>query len=302
MAVDFYKATKSDKIFNIFNYTVISIIFLVILYPLIVVVSSSFSPGSEIILGNVWLLPVKFNFSGYTEIFKYKSVFIGYGNSLIYLLIGTLINLFFTIIAAYPLSRPDLRGRKFITLMFVFTMLFNAGLIPNYMLVKWLNLIDKRLVMILPKALSPWNLIVTITYLRTTIPKEIIDASKIDGCNDFKFISRILISLSKPIIAVMALFYAVGHWNTFFDAMIYLNSSSKFPLQLVLREILLQNSLTVDMMSNMKLTAEEMAQRMSLSEQLKYALIIVASVPLMIFYPFVQKYFIKGIMVGSIKG
>jgi multiple sugar transport system permease protein/putative aldouronate transport system permease protein len=156
--------------------------------------------------------------------------------------------------------------------------------------------------MIIPKALNPWNLIVTITYLRTNIPKEIINASKIDGCNDFKFIIHILLSLSKPIIAVMALFYAVGHWNTFFDAMIYINTASKFPLQLVLREILLQNSLTVDMMSNMKLTAEEMAQRMSLSEQLKYALIIVASVPLMIFYPFVQKYFIKGIMVGSIKG
>ncbi len=302
MALELYKETKSDRIFDTFNYLVISVIFAVILYPLILVVSSSFSSGNEIILGKVWFLPVSFNFTGYAEIFKYKSVLIGYGNSLAYLAAGTLVNLIFTIIAAYPLSRSDLKGKKVITLLFVFTMLFNAGLIPNYILVKQLNLIDSRLVMIIPKALNPWNLIVTITYIRTTIPKELIDASKIDGCNDFKFLTQILISLSKPIIAVMALFYAVEHWNSFFDAMIYLNTSSKFPLQLVLKEILLQNSLTLDMMSTMQLTAEEMAQRLGLSEQLKYALIIVASLPLMVFYPFVQKYFIQGIMVGSIKG
>ena len=302
VAVDFYKPSLSDRIFNIVVFLLATFSLVIVLYPLILVVSSSFSDGNSIVMGKVLLLPVNANLGGYKEIFGYQSVFIGYANAILYMVVGTLLNLTVSILMAYPLSRLDLKGRKFLTLLLIFTMLFNAGLIPNYLLMRDLNLINSRLVMILPKAINAYNIIVMITYFRGNVARELLEATKIDGCSDFRFVTAILIPISKPMIAVMTLFFAVGHWNSYFDAMIYLNSSSKFPLQLVLKEILLQNQITPDMMSTMNLTAEEMAMRMGLSQQLKYALIVVSSVPLMILYPFIQKYFVKGVMIGSIKG
>lgn len=302
MAVDFYKPSRSDRVFDVVVLAISTFCFLAVLYPLLLVVSSSFSDGNSIVMGKVLLLPVNANLQGYQEIFKYTSVFIGYGNSLVYMVGGTALNLVVSVLIAYPLSRLDLQGRKTLTLLLIFTMLFNAGLIPNYLLMKDLHLIDSRWVMILPKAINAYNIVVMITYFRSNVPKELLEATKIDGCSDFRFVRTMLIPISKPILAVMTLFFAMGHWNSYFDAMIYLNSSSKFPLQLILKEILLQNQLTPDMMATMKLTPEEMALRMGLSEQLKYALIIVSSVPLMLLYPFIQKYFVKGVMIGSIKG
>lgn len=298
----FWKENRSDKIFDIIIFLISTIWMIFVLYPLILVVSSSFSDGNSIVMGKVRMLPVNFNLLGYQEVFQNKAVFIGYANSIFYMGVGTVVNIIIAILLAYPLSRVDLIGRKVITLSLVFTMLFNAGLMPNYLLMRNLKLIDTRAVLIIPKAISAYNIIVMITYFRGNIAKELLEASKIDGCNDFRFVTTILIPLSKPIIAVLALFYAMAHWNSYFDAMIYLNSASKFPLQLILKEILLQNQLSPDLMATMQITAEEMAARMGLSEQLKYALIIVSSLPLMIFYPFVQKYFVKGIMIGSIKG
>lgn len=293
---------REDRIFNVVNLIFITAIFLLVLYPLILVISSSLSSGSANVLGKVKFLPVDFSFDGYLEIFNYKKIITGYSNSLFYLAVGTCVNVAMTILAAYPLSRLDLIGRKIITLLFIFTMLFSGGLIPSYLLIKNLGLIDSRAVMIIPKALNAWNVMVMIAYFRTSIPQSLYDAARIDGCTDFGFLIRIVIHISKPIIAVIALFYAIGHWNSYFDAMIYLNDYSKYPLQLFLKDILLSAQISFDTLGAIDLTPEEMAMRMSLSETLKYALIVISSLPLMIMYPFVQKHFVKGVMIGSIKG
>ncbi len=292
----------SDKIFDTVVIVLVTFFVIVVLYPLLLVVSSSFSDGNSIVMGEVTFFPVNFNLQGFGEIFEYDSVFIGYGNSLIYVFAGTLLSLLVSIFMAYPLSRMDLVGRKPLSLVLIFTMLFNAGLIPNYLLMQDLGLINSRLVLILPAAVNAYNIIVMITYFRGNVPKEIIESSKIDGCGDFRFVWRILMHISQPIIAVLALYFAMYHWNAYFEAMIYINDPDKYPLQLVLREILLQNRISADLMATMNLTAEEMELRMGLSEQLKYCLIIVSSVPLMLLYPFIQRYFIKGVMIGSIKG
>lgn len=302
MKIAYGKKSYGDKIFDVVVFSLVTIMVLLVIYPLILVVSSAFSDGNSIVMGKVVFLPVNFNLDGLIEILEYKSVFVGYANSLFYMIVGTFINLVMAILMAYPLSRLDLIGRKFFTLLLIFTMLFNAGLIPNYLLLKGLGLINSRLALLLPVAINAYNIIVMITYFRGNVAKELLEASKIDGCNDFRFVLTILVPISKPIIAVLALFYAMGHWNAYFEAMIYINSPDKYPLQLVLREILLQNKISADLMATMIMTAEEMQMRMGLSEQLKYALIIVSSVPLMLLYPFIQKYFVKGVMIGSVKG
>jgi multiple sugar transport system permease protein/putative aldouronate transport system permease protein len=221
----------------------------------------------------------------------------GFLNSLFYATVGTAINVTFTLLAAYPLSRRDLFGRNWFMLLFVFTMLFSGGLIPTYLVVHNLGLLNTRWALILPTAMAVWNMIITRTYYQITIPQELLEAARIDGCDDFRFFARIVLPLSKPIIAVNALFYAVGHWNQFFQALIYLTDASLFPLQLVLREILIQN--TVDLT---QMDTTEIARRQELRDLLKYALIVVASIPPILAYPFVQKHFIRGVMIGSLKG
>lgn len=200
--------------------------------------------------------------------------------------------------AAYPLSRKDLIGKNVFMFLFVFTMLFNGGLIPTYLLIKDLGMLDTRWAVILPSALSVWNMIITRTYFMMNIPDELLEAAKIDGCNDFKFISRIVLPLSAPILAVITLFYAVGQWNQFFSALIYLKNPDLYPLQLVMRDILVQNQVDLEMINDVR----EAAAKAGLSELLKYSLIIVASLPVLIIYPFVQKHFVKGVMIGSLKG
>ena len=295
------KDCRQDRIFNVCNFILITILFICVLYPLLLVVSSSFSSGTANALGKVRFLPVEPTLDGYKEIIEYKNILTGYKNSIFYLVVGTFVNVALTTLAAYPLSRTDLKGRKGLTLFFVFTMLFNGGLIPTYLLIKNLNLIDTRAVMILPKALSAWNVMVMISYFRSSIPSSLHDAARIDGCSDFGFLLKIVIPISKPILAVIALFYAIIHWNSYFDAMIYLNDSSKFPLQIFLKEILLSAQISFSSGNAMSLTPEQLAARMSLSETLKYSLIVISSLPLMLMYPFVQKHFVKGMMIGSIK-
>ena len=295
------KDCRQDQIFNICNFILITILFLSVLYPLILVVSCSFSSGNANALGKVKFLPVEPTLSGYKEIFEYKNILVGYKNSIFYLCVGTFVNVALSTLAAYPLSRIDLKGRKFFTLMFIFTMLFNGGLIPTYILIRKLGLINTKAVMILPKALSAWNVMVMISYFRISIPSSLHDAARIDGCSDIGFLLKIVIPISKPILAVMALFYAIIHWNSYFDAMIYLNDSSKFPLQIFLKEILIASQISFSSGNQMSLSPEQLLTRMSLSETLKYSLIVISSLPLMIIYPFVQKHFVKGMMIGSIK-
>ncbi|MFE5324237.1 carbohydrate ABC transporter permease [Paenibacillus sp. NPDC056579] len=290
--------SRSDRLFSITNYTVLTLFLLTILYPVLFIVSASFSSPQAVVSGKVWIWPVDFTLSGYEAVFKHKLIWSGFWNSVYYTVAGTALNVVVTILAAYPLSRSDLFGKNGIMLLFVFTMLFSGGMIPSYLLVKELGLLNSSWAMILPGALSVWNMIITRTYFQTTIPTELLEAAQLDGCNDFKFVWKVVLALSGPIIAVNALFYAVGHWNAFFNALIYLKSQSLFPLQLVLRDVLVQNDISSDMIVDVK----DAAAREGLRELLKYSLIVIATLPLMIVYPFVQKHFVKGVMIGSLKG
>ncbi len=290
--------SRVDQIFNWVNYTILTIFLIVVLYPLIYIVSASFSDGAAVIAGRVVLWPVDFSVAAYQKIFAYERIWTGYANSLFYAVVGTLLNVGMTLIAAYPLARRDLYGRGLIIGLFVFTMFFNGGLIPSYLLVRDLDMLNTRSALIIPQALSVWNLLIAITYFRSAIPPELLEAAHLDGCNDFQYFARILLPLSTPLIAVLSLFYAIGHWNQFFAALIYLSKENLYPLQIILRDILIQSQVDMNMMDDMKTMAAKQAMR----ELMKYALIVVASVPVLMIYPFVQKYFVRGIMLGSIKG
>jgi len=298
MAVAGYKYTKSDRAFDIINVSLLIIVLIITLYPLIFVVSASFSDPLKVLNGEVWLLPKGFNVEGYKRVFANKDIIIGYKNSILYTFIGTLVNLIMTIAAAYPLSRKDFYGRNFITIMFTFTMFFSGGMIPTYLVIQKLNLINNFWVMILPGAVSMYNVIITRTFFQSTIPYELQEAALIDGCRNMGILVRIVLPLSIPIIAVMAIFYGVAHWNSYFSALIYISDRQKYPLQLILREILIQNQ-TSEMMD---IDMENIAQQQILAESIKYAVVIVASVPVLILYPLLQKYFVKGVMIGAIKG
>lgn len=292
------KFTRRDKVFNFVNISIVTLFFLAVLFPLIYVVSASFSDPNKVIQGQVWLWPVGFNLEGYRAVFDNPRVMSGYLNSFIIMVGGTAVNVVMTILAGYPLSRKDFPDRHLLMGLFVFTIMFSGGLIPTYILVKNLGLIDTRWALILPTAIGVWNAIIVRTYFQTTIPGDLLEAAQMEGCNEFHFLWKIVIPLSGPIIAVITLFYAVGHWNQFFQALLYLKDEAKYPLQIVLREILVENTITD--MSSMDVESQLLRQR--LRELLKYSLIIVASAPLLMIYPFIQKYFVKGIMIGSLKG
>ena len=286
-----------DRVFMFCNASILVVITVAILLPLIFIVSASFSSSEAVIAGRVSLWPVDFSLQGYQTIFEHKKVWDGFGNSLFYTVFGTIFNVFMTIIAAYPLSRDDLVGRRVITIAFIFTMLFSGGLIPTFMVVRDLGLLNTRAAMILPTGIGIFNLLITITFFRTTIPPELIEAARIDGANDFRTFGSIILPLARPIIAVLTLFYAVNHWNSYFSALIYLKDQELFPLQIVLREILIENSIDASMLIDI----EDLVAREGLRELLKYSLIVVASVPVLIIYPFVQRHFVKGMMIGSVK-
>lgn len=283
-----------------FDYLVNAFLFicmLITLYPIIVVISSSFSDSNAVLSGKVWLYPIGINVKGYEAVFKYPMVVKGYANTLFYTGAGTLLNVVLTVMAAYPLSRKDFSPRRLIMLLFTFTMFFSGGMIPSYILVDSLGIMNSRWAMLLPTAMATYNMILTRTYFQSTIPDELLEAAQLDGCTDIRFIIKVVLPLSKPILAVIALYYAVGHWNAYFNAFLYLSDSDKYPLQLVLRTILIQNEVDPMMVS-----AEELVARESLKNLLKYALIVVSSVPVLMLYPFVQKFFVRGVMIGSIKG
>lgn len=298
MEMGVYNETKGDKVFTIVNYTVVTLFFLTVLYPVIYIVSASFSSPNAVLSGKVWLFPVDPGLAGYKAIFSSNSILIGFRNSIYYTVVGTLINLIITVIAAYPLSRPKFHGKNIIMALFVFTMMISGGLIPTYLLVKDIGILNTPWAMLLPGALSVYNMIVCRTYFQMTIPNEMLEAAQMDGCGDIKFLTRIVLPLSGPVLAAIGLFYAVGHWNQYFTALIYLNKSALYPIQIILRDILVTNQADLSMMMD----AEELELRQGLSELLKYSLIVVSSLPMLILYPFAQKYFVKGVMVGSLKG
>ena len=293
------KKITQDKVVYFINYVLLALLLVIVLYPIIYIISCSFSSGSALMAGRVRLLPVEFTFDSYKAVFKYQSIWSGYKNSVIYTIVGTLISIVFTLFAAYPLSRDDFRGQKLFTGLFLFTMMFSGGLIPTYLLVRNLKLIDTMWAIVLPGAVSAYNMIVARTFFKQTIPKELMEAAEMDGCSDFKFFSRIVIPLSTPIVAVLCLWVAVSLRNSYFNPMIYINSEDKYPLQLVLRRILLMSQVNLNSSS---VDPQVIAKNQYLSEMLKYGTIIISTLPLMVIYPFVQKYFVKGVMIGSVKG
>jgi len=298
MEQSFGKETRGDRLFTVFNYALLSLFFITVFYPLIYILSASISDPSAVIAGRVWLFPIGFTLDGYSAVFEHKLIWSGFRNSLYYTVFGTLINVIMTVLAAYPLARKDFYGRNVIMIMFVFTTMFSGGLIPGYLLVKDLGLLNSVWAMVLPGALSVWNVIIARTYFQTTIPDELLEAAHLDGCNDFKFVWKIVLPLSGPILAVISLYYAVGHWNQFFNALIYLKKQSLYPLQIILRDILIQNDVDALMLADV----DQAAKQEALRQLLKFSLIVVSTLPLLVIYPFVQKYFVKGVMIGSLKG
>ncbi|MBQ8814269.1 MAG: carbohydrate ABC transporter permease [Lachnospiraceae bacterium] len=292
------KLCKEDKIFYAVGYTIVIILTLLVLYPVIYIVSASFSSGDAVAQGKVWLWPVDFTLDGYKAVFRYRSIWVGYRNTIFYTVAGTLINVSITMICAYPLARQNLKGRSAISFLFTFTMLFSGGMIPKYILMKNLGLTNTIWSMLLPGAMSVYNMIVARTFIQSNIPNEMLEAAKIDGCDDFQFFFRMVLPLSKTVMAVLTLWYAVGHWNSYFSAFLYLSDKNLYPLQIFLKEILVQSQFDSDMITDVATAT----QQQNLKMLLKYSVIVVSTAPLMCFYPFVQKYFQKGVMVGSVKG
>ena len=288
-----------DRVFYVVN-TVLLLLFLVaVTYPFLYIVSCSFSSGKALISGKVVLLPVEPTLEGYQAILEYRDIWTGFGNSFLYTISGTLIGLVMTVLAAYPLSRRSLAGRKPIMILFLFTMLFNGGLVPNYMLIMKLKLLNTIWAIILPTALSAYNVIVSRTFFMTSIPEELHESAELDGCGEFRYLLSIVLPLSKAILAVLVLWIAIGLWNSYFNPMIYLNDKAKYPLQLILREILLMANVDFTRAAS---NPELFYRNQQLSEILRYGTIIISALPLMILYPFIQKYFVKGVMIGSVKG
>lgn len=292
------KGCMSDKIFDVVNVILLCLVFLAVAYPLLITISSSFSSGEALSKGKVWFLPVDFNIEGYKVVTQNKQVVTGLLNSVFYTVVGTAINMVVTVLAAYPLSRKDFAPRTFINLMFAFTMIFSGGIIPLYILVKDLGMFNTRWAMLIPGAISAWDMVLVRTYFTNGIPDSIFESARLDGCSDFKYLLNIAIPISLPTLAVVTLYYAVAHWNNFFSAYMYLQKAELKPLQVVLRDILLMSQTedlapTTDSASN---------QIESLNEILKYSLVVVSSIPMAALYLCTQKYFTKGIMAGSVKG
>lgn len=298
-----YKLSKNksikpgDKVFDVVNTLLLVVIFLIILYPLYYIVIASFSDPDLVLTGRIFLLPKGFQLESYKKVFGNGEIMDGYLHTIMYAAVGTCINLAVTLAAGYALSRPDLRGRKGFTLFFVFTMFFGGGTVPTYMLVRNLHLLNTFWAMVIPNAMSVWNLILCRNFFESNIPKELLEVSQIDGCRNDYFFFKIVLPLSKALIAVMVLFYAVGHWNSYMQPLLYLSDRSKYPLQLVLKNILISSQPDASL-AGMTDRAEMYKQ----TEMLKYALVVVSSVPMIVLYPFVQKYFVQGVMVGSVKG
>ena len=294
------RESKTDRVFTVVVYSLLAVLLLVYVYPLYFVVIASFSDPTAVWNGEVLFYPVGFSLEGYQEILGYDELWTGYLNSLLYTAAGVAINIVLTISAAYALSRKEFMLRGAIMKLFLFTMFFSGGLIPSYLLVKDLGLLNTRWVILFSGAVSVYNLIITRTYLMGNLPEELHEAAHLDGCSEIRYLISVVVPLSGAIIGVNALYYGAGHWNSYFNAMIYLTDRSKFPLQLFLREII--SAATSTSFFEAAGSEAEKARQVRVAELIKYCSIIVASIPMLIAYPFVQKSFVKGVMVGSVKG
>ena len=292
------KLPFEDKVFYTIVYVISFLLLIIVLYPMLLIVSSSFSSPWAVSSGQVVLLPVEPGLHGYKAVFKDPRVPIGYRNTIFYTVVGTFINVSMTLICAYPLARKQLPHRGFFTFLFAFTMLFSGGMIPNYMLLRDLGVLNTVWAILLPGSLSIFNMIVARTFITTSIPDELLEATQIDGCSDFKYFFLFVLPLSKAIIAVLAIRYGVGYWNSWFGAFLYLTNRDLMPLQVFLREILLMNQIAaIDLID-----PETAIAMQGLADLLKYSLIVISTAPILCIYPFFQKYFVKGVMIGSVKG
>src|SRR5690625_10959 len=289
----------SDKSFDILNNLFLIIILVLVVYPLVFVLSASISDPTAVSSGKMWLWPVDITFKGYERVFADGAIWRGYGNTIIYTLVGTAVHLFVLLPCAYALSRKELMGKKIILWFILFTMLFNGGLIPTYLIIKSLGMLDTMWAIVIPNVVGAWSILVARAFFQQSIPDQLVEASKIDGASDFYIFFRIVLPLSVPIIAVMALFHAVNLWNQYFNALIYLSDRDKFPLQLILREILVVNQMQLNDPGGGG--AESLVDQVKTAGLIKYAVIIVSSLPLLMVYPFIQRYFVQGVLIGSIK-
>jgi putative aldouronate transport system permease protein len=284
-------------IFDTINVLLVSVALLLVLYPMYFILIASISSPDLVNTGAITFVPRGITFEGYERVLREPNIWQGYRNTILYTVVGTTINVTLTMTAGYALSRKELAGRSMILRLIVFTMLFSGGLIPTYLIVKGLKMTNTIWAMVIPSAVSAWNLVIARTYMQESIPQELLEASLMDGCSYTRFFASVVLPLSGALIAVLTLFYSVAHWNSFFAGLIYLQDYAKYPLQLILRDILLAYKST-----GAADDAKTLSEMQRIADLMKYALIFVASFPVMVLYPFLQRYFVKGIMIGAIKG
>ena len=293
------KEPRGDRIFGAVVFVIVTLLMLIVIYPLVYVLSCSVSSPTAVGAGEVVLLPKGFTLMGYKRVFQEPDILLGYKNTLFYTIIGTAINLFVTVPAGYMLSKKEVPGRNLFMFLFMFTMYFSGGMIPSFLLVKSLHLYDTRAVLVILGAFSTYNCIICRTFF-AALPHELEEAAAIDGCSTVRTFIQIVLPLSQALLGVMVLYFAVGHWNSYFNAMIYVNNEKYKPLQLILRRILILEQASSNMMEGGG--DEYAAEQFKLKELIKYAVIVVSSLPVLVLYHFLQKYFVQGVMIGSIKG
>lgn len=292
------KGSANDKVFDIVNVLVMVLLLVIFLWPLWFIVIASVSSPAQVWLGNVLLLPKEITTTAYKALIEYKQLWAGYGNTIFYTVAGTALNLVLTICCAYPLSRKDFVPGKILLLLILFTMYFSGGMIAKYLVVSRLGLLDTRWAMILPGAISVYNMLVMRTYFINSIPEELYEASILDGANSAQYLMKIVLPLSKSVMAVVGLYYAVSHWNDFYTALLYIYDENLRPLQTVLRELLLTSS----RFSETLVGSDAVTEQLQLAQTMKYSIIVVSSLPMLCLYPFIQKFFVKGVMIGAVKG
>lgn len=295
------RSSRIDRIYNAVNIFLLGVLLVIVAYPLYFIVIASFSDPSAVGTGQVLFFPKGLNLEGYQRIFEYEMLWVGYRNSIFYAVAGTLLSVNLTMMAAYVFTRNTLPGRKFFLILYTIPMFFNGGLIPTYLVVQDLHLVNSPFVLILLSAVSMYNIIITKTYIRSNIPEELFEAAKIDGCGNIRYFFSIILPLSKAIIAVLVVFTVVGQWNSYFNALIYISDKALYPLQLVIRDILNTQTAMMQALETGGMGADALAEIYQ-AESMKYGVIIVSSLPMMIVYPFAQKYFTKGVMIGAVKG
>ena len=296
------KRCREDVIFDTVIFIILTLILFVVAYPLYWVIISSFSDPTAVSAGKVLLRPMGFTLKGYAEVFKNSQVMRGFFNSIVITVVGVCVNLAVTLPTAYALSRDNFSGKKPITVFYMITMFFGGGMIPTYLVVKNMQLLNTIWALVLPGCLSVYNMIVARTFFKSNISEELYEAGEIDGCTQSRFFFQIALPLSKAIIAIMVLYYGVGHWNSYFSALLYISDQDKYPLQLVLRNILITNQTALSQTATTAAARAALQEQQQLIDVMKYSLIIISSVPVLIMYPLVQKHFVKGVMIGAVKG